>query len=99
MTRLRPWLNQSASLTPLPHLLSIGHGGLVQACSLKLPLRQYIWSPPLPTAVYHGYELNDLAQLTVNPCEPEILAGVSSDGVLALWNLDRWAGAGVGKAF
>jgi hypothetical protein len=61
----------------------------VQPCVLDVQLKRYDWAQALETAIYHGYELTDLAQLSIAPGRPTRLAGVSSDGVLALWDLSR----------
>lgn len=61
----------------------------MQPVSVDFALRRYEWGRPLPVAVYHGFELLDLCRMSVAPGQPQLLAGVSSDGLLAVWDLRR----------
>lgn len=71
-----------------------GLGGWVQPFALDLRLQRYTLGRPLQTAVFHGYELTDVVQLARAPWLPGALTGVSSNGMVALWDLRRCAGQG-----
>lgn len=82
----------SALVTVVPHpyidnaLLVAGEGGSVEEVKFDPLWRSYTWGRTLPCAHFHQFELIDICRLSWI-METETLLGVSSDGLIAYWNL------------
>jgi hypothetical protein len=85
----------SSSSSSSSRLLLAGEGGGVEEVQFDALWRSFTWARNLPLALYHRYELIDIARLLVpstiyissssTSSSSQLLLGLSSDGIIAAW--------------